>query len=69
MHIDFKGESLNNLLIKFNYYKGKFLRSPQQIMYERANWFILMRFTRVNLKRSSRRKRGRAYMKSRVIIH
>lgn len=35
MHIDFKGESLNNLLIKFNYYKGKFLRSPQQIMYEK----------------------------------
>lgn len=35
LRIDFKGENLNNLLIKFNYYKGKFLRSPQQIMYEK----------------------------------
>ena len=35
LHIDFKGENLNSLLIKFNYYKGKYLRSPQQIMYEK----------------------------------
>ena len=35
LHIDFKGDNLNSLLIKFNYYKGRYLRSPQQIMYEK----------------------------------
>lgn len=28
LNIDFKGENLNNLLIKFNFYKGKYNRSP-----------------------------------------
>ena len=35
LRIDFKGDNLNSLLMKFNYYKGKYMRSPQQIMYER----------------------------------
>jgi hypothetical protein len=35
LSIDFKGENLNSLLIKFNYYKGKYLRSPQQVIYEK----------------------------------
>ena len=35
MHIDFKGANLNSILIQFNYYKGKYLRSPQQAMYEK----------------------------------
>jgi hypothetical protein len=26
--IDFKGDNLNGLLMKFNYYKGKYQRSP-----------------------------------------
>lgn len=33
--IDFKGDNLNNLLIKFNYYKGKYQRSPQSMMFEK----------------------------------
>lgn len=33
--INFKGENLNSLLIKFNYYKGQYLVSPQQIMYQK----------------------------------
>ena len=33
--IDFKGKDLNNLLIKFNNYKGKYKRSPQDIQYEK----------------------------------
>ena len=35
LHIDFKGDNLNSLLIKFNYYKGRYLQSPQQILYEK----------------------------------
>jgi len=35
MHIDFKGENLHFLLMKFNYYKGQYNRSPQQIMYDK----------------------------------
>ena len=33
--LDFKGDNLNNLLIKLNYYKGKYLRSPQQVLFDK----------------------------------
>lgn len=35
LHIDFKGETLNQLLMKFNFYKGKYQRSPQQLQFEK----------------------------------
>ena len=35
LHIDFQGETLNQLLMKFNFYKGKYQRSPQQLQFEK----------------------------------
>jgi hypothetical protein len=33
--IEFKGDNLNSLLMKFNYYKGKYQRSPQHLMFDK----------------------------------
>lgn len=35
LSIDIFGDSLNNLLLKFNYYKGRYQRSPQAMMFEK----------------------------------